>query len=112
MLDLRQQITTHLDVLSGDQVKAVVLNWLSETNGTLADFESLLVSEQLDDQDSIEYGTFDDRGEFQPLTEEMQIQQSLEALEEYRLKGGGVSHDRVSEWLDSIGTDRELPCPQ
>jgi hypothetical protein len=101
-------------------VKALVLNWLSETNGTLADFESLLVSEQLDDQDSVQYGMFDDRGQFQPLTEEMQIQQSLEALEEYRLKGGGVSHDglrptkghRVSEWLDSIGTDRELPCPQ
>jgi putative addiction module CopG family antidote len=33
-----------------------------------------------------------------------------EAFEEC-LSQGGIPHDRVVTWLDSIDTDNELPCP-
>jgi hypothetical protein len=112
MLDVRQQMTNHIDSLSGEQVKSLVLSWLSETGGTLSDFESLLDLKSDDQSIAIEFGQLNDLGEFQPLTENEQIQKSLETFAEYRLNRNGISHDRVSHWLESIGTDRELPCPQ
>ena len=112
MLDIRQQMTTHIDALSGDQVKSLVLSWLSETGGTLTDFEQLLNGADQETQNPLQYGALDDRGEFQPFSEDEQIQLSLAAFADYRLNGGGVSNDRVSEWLESIGTHRPLPCPQ
>ena len=61
---------------------------------------------------NIPYGALDDRGEFQPFTEDEQIQLSLATFADYRQNGRGVSHDRVSEWLESIGTHHVLPCPK
>lgn len=58
------------------------------------------------------YGEFDAALNFQPLTEEQMIHQSLKALEKYRRTGNGIAHTRVQEWVDSLGTDHELPCPQ
>ena len=31
---------------------------------------------------------------------------------EYQMTGEAVSHGDVTKWLDSIGTDEELPCPR
>lgn len=33
------------------------------------------------------------------------------AWEEYRRTGQSMSHDAVSAWLDTWGTDKEGPCP-
>ncbi len=30
----------------------------------------------------------------------------------YKLTGHGISKERVDEWLNSWGTDNELPCPE
>ena len=38
-------------------------------------------------------------------------QEDQERLQNYRETGYAISHDRVAEWLDSIGTENELPCP-
>ena len=35
-----------------------------------------------------------------------------EAWEEYRATGQSVSHEAMSVWLDSWGTDKEGPCPE
>jgi predicted transcriptional regulator len=35
-----------------------------------------------------------------------------EAWEEYRATGQSVSHEAMSAWLDSWGTDNEGPCPE
>jgi len=34
-----------------------------------------------------------------------------EAWKEYRQTGKGVSHEEITAWLDSWGTDKETPCP-
>lgn len=110
----RQQIASHVQELGGEQVKALVLDWLSVTDASLLDFERLLETEYMHPSDTEEsvYGELDQNLNFHPLTEEQMIQASLDALEEYRKIGGGVSHDRVREWADSLGTDSEISCPR
>lgn len=46
------------------------------------------------------------------LTDEQMRQEDEQRIARYRATGYGISHDRVAEWLDSIGTENELPCPQ
>ena len=36
---------------------------------------------------------------------------TLERWERYQTTGESVSHEEVEEWLDSLGTAREKPCP-
>ena len=40
--------------------------------------------------------------------QEQHIRQGMAELE----AGKGISHDRVAAWLDSWGTDHELPAPK
>lgn len=44
-------------------------------------------------------------------TYERERQEDQERWERYLLSGEAVGHDEVAEWLDSIGTDSERPCP-
>jgi hypothetical protein len=46
------------------------------------------------------------------LTDEQMRQEDEQRIARYRATGYGISHDRVAEWLDTIGTENELPCPQ
>lgn len=39
-------------------------------------------------------------------------QEDLERWESYLYSGEGVAHEEVAQWLDSIGTDDERPCPR
>jgi RHH-type transcriptional regulator, rel operon repressor / antitoxin RelB len=41
-----------------------------------------------------------------------QIEGIREAIEEAESEAPGVPHDRVLEWLDSWGTEEELPPPK
>lgn len=107
----RQQIADHVRDLEGEQVKALVLHWLTGTDVSLTEFERLLEAEYTSDEETV-YDEFDAALNFQPLTEEEMIHQSLEALEEYRRTGNGIAHARVQEWVDSLGTDHKLSCPQ
>ena len=45
-------------------------------------------------------------------TQRWQIAGIHEAIEEAESGAPGVPHDRVAEWLDSWGTDEELPAPK
>jgi hypothetical protein len=103
MTDIQAQIATQVIELDGDQVKSLVLNWLAQPNCTLPDFQHLLEIGAAP-VDSLVYGELDEALQFHPLTEESQIQQSLEVLAEYRRTKAGVPHPQVREWLDSIGT--------
>ncbi len=46
------------------------------------------------------------------LTSEQMRLDDEQRIARYRATGYGISHDRVTEWLDSIGTENEFPCPQ
>jgi hypothetical protein len=110
----RQEIAEQIRGLTGDQVKTLVLSWLSATEASLMDFEQLLENEypQTPHEDTMIYGELDETLEFHPLTEEQMIQKSLNALEEYQATGDAVPHQHVQEWADSLGTGSVRPCPR
>lgn len=43
---------------------------------------------------------------------EREKREDMERWQRYRATGHAIPHERVAEWLESIGTDRELPCPK
>ena len=102
----RTQLLDQIASMEDQAVKALVVEWLSGTDGSLDDFGRLI-----DDTDDLTYGEIDDQGEFQPLTEAQMAAQSLQTLEAYKRNRDGVSHDQVSHWLNSIGTENPLPRP-
>ncbi|MEA5565543.1 hypothetical protein [Anabaena sp. UHCC 0399] len=111
--NIRQQILEHLETLPGEQVKALLLTWLTASSGDLEDFGRLLTNQPTQTtEESLEYGEIDAALNFQPLTEAQMVQQSQSALEAYRRTGSGVTHNLVREWADSLGTDAERPCPR
>jgi hypothetical protein len=103
----QQTIAHHIEALDGERVKALVLDWLSKTSGSLSDFERLLESEpQNADVAALEYGQLDETLTFQPMTDVEMVESSLHVLEEYKRTGNGVSHEQFSKWLDGLGTDQ------
>lgn len=106
-------IANHVETLESERVKALVLNWLSRTSGSLSDFERLLESEfGSHDAAVLEYGQIDETLAFQPMSDSDMVEGSLQVLEEYKQTGNGISHERVREWLDSLGTDQPRSCPK
>jgi len=98
--NIRKQILDHLQPLPGEQVKTLLLTWLTGTSGELEDFERLLTNKPTQTtEESLEYGEIDAELNFQPLTEADMIQQSKSALEAYRRTGSGVEHERVRKCL-------------
>ncbi len=109
--NVRQQIFEHIEALPGEQVKTLLLTWLTASSGNLEDFEQLLLTTQTTEE-SLEFGEIDANLNFQPLTQAQMIEQSKLALEAYRKEGSGVAHHRVREWANGLGTDEEGPCPR
>jgi putative addiction module CopG family antidote len=58
-----------------------------------AAFQSLALEEEEDEMDKIT------------------LEEDLQRIQRYRETGKGIPHEQVLEWLSSIGTDHELPCP-
>lgn len=101
--NIRQQIVEHLEILPGEQVKTLLLTWLTGTSGDLEDFEQLLTNQLTQTTEELfDVGEIDAALNFQPLTEAQMVQQSQAALKAYRRKGSGVAHERVREWADSL----------
>ncbi len=94
----QQAIASNVEALDSERVKAVVLDWLSRTRGSLSDFERLLESEPRNaDAVALEYGQFDETLAFQVMTEAEMVESSLQVLEEYKRTGNGVPHEQVRE---------------
>lgn len=112
---IQQQIVDHLRNLPGERVKALVLDWLTDSDGNLEAFDRLLADQSVAADamnTALMFGELDSNLHFQPLSETEMIQKSREVLEDYQRTGKGVSHDLVREWATSLGTDNELPCPK
>ncbi|MEH1807911.1 hypothetical protein [Nostoc sp.] len=111
--NIRQQILEYIETLPPEQVKTLLLTWLTSSSGDLEDFEQLVTNQATQTTEELfEYGEIDAALNFQPLTEAQMVQQSQSALEAYRSTDSGVAHDRVREWADSLGTEQERPCPR
>lgn len=111
--NIRQQILEHIEALPSQQVKSLLLTWLNGSEGDLEDFQRLLANPPTQNtEESFEYGEIDTALNFQPLTEDEMVRQSKSALEAYRRTGSGVAHNLVREWVDSLETDTERPCPR
>jgi hypothetical protein len=113
----RQLLADQVQALDSDQVKALVLGWLLETEGKVDDFgelleETLEAERPLSEEGNVVYGDLDENLTFQPLEEAEMIAQSLQVLEDYKRTRQGISNERVQEWLDSLGTENPLPCPK
>jgi len=109
----QQAIANHVKALDSERVKSLVLDWLSGTSGSLSDFERLLTSEPHSaDAADLEYGRLDETLVFHPMTEAEMVESSLQVLEEHKRTGNGVSHERVCEWLDSLGSEQPRSCPK
>ncbi|MEB3219691.1 MAG: hypothetical protein VKN72_26130 [Nostocales cyanobacterium 94392] len=111
--NIQQQILEHLEALPSEEVKTLLLRWLTNSSGNLEDFEQLLANQPTQAiEKSFEYGEIDAGLNFQPVSEAEMVQQSKLAFEDYRRKGSGIAHNVVREWADSLGTDEEHPCPR
>ncbi|MDY6785848.1 MAG: hypothetical protein SW833_25415 [Cyanobacteriota bacterium] len=101
-----------IETLPDDRVKAVVLSWLTASDGSFEVFEKKLADER-DDWAEIENDSeLDTTVGFPNLTEEEMQQEDMKRWEEYCRTGHSIPQHKVAEWLASIGTERELPCPE
>ena len=84
---------------------------MTHSNGNLSDLERL-IAENTDLTQDYQWGEINTENQFESLGEAETIARSLEVLQDYRTNKKGISHDRVKQWAESLGTDGELPCPQ
>jgi hypothetical protein len=101
---LQLQLAEHLQTLSGEQVKALVVQWLLTSDATIAGLNQHLMTAASE----MEFGEIDAEGTFHPLSEAAMVEQSLAALERYRQTGGAISHDRIQQWANSLDGGRRF----
>lgn len=99
---LRLQLAEQLQALSGEQVKALVVQWLLTSDATIAGLDQHLMATE----PGIEFGEVDAGGTFHSVSEAAMIEQSLAALEYYQQTGVAISHDRIQQWANSLDGDR------
>lgn len=99
----KEKIARCLNALSGEQLKAVLQAWLDQTDEVPLSLEQAL-AQQFDEED--------DGSPFPDMTEDEIVKDNERRWEEYQKTGRAIAHDNVVEWLDSIGTGHELPCPK
>ncbi|RUS96664.1 hypothetical protein DSM106972_086870 [Dulcicalothrix desertica PCC 7102] len=114
MTDIKQQIATQLQAYSSlDALKTAVREWVITSDGSLDALTAVLSTHHnesynlsADDwQQLYEQGlTFNNEDETR--------EEDMGRLQRYRETGYGIPHEQVAAWLDSVGTDRELPCPE
>lgn len=114
MTDIRQQITTQLEAFQSlESLKAAVQDWVCSSDGSLDAFGKVLEAHQDDDFEL----TDEDWRQLQEQglafdNDAATKEEDMRRIQRYRETGDAISHDEVAIWLDSIGTDDELPCPR
>jgi hypothetical protein len=98
-----QQLQSQVQAMSGDRLKQVVLSWLASEERTIDEFEQLV-----ENSGDYEWGKIDENQQFQPMTEDEMVAESLAAWAEYQKNPEGVPHDLVKRWAESLGQDDEL----
>jgi hypothetical protein len=113
MADVRQQITSQLEAYQNlELLKAAVRQWVNASDGSLDALEKALEAHQEED-----YLTDED---WQQLAQQglafdsdaATYAEDMQRIQSYRKTGHAIAHEEVSAWLQSRGTDDELPCPR
>ncbi len=99
---LQLQLAEHLQALSGEQVKALILQWLLTSDATVVELNQQLMAME----SAMEFGEIDTDGEFHPLSEVAMVEQSLAALKHYQQTGIAISHDRIQQWASSLDSNK------
>jgi len=92
------QLAEHLQSLSGEQVKALILQWLLTSDASITGLNQQLMAME----SAMELGEIDANGQFQPLSEAAMVEQSLAALKHYQQSGAAIPHDRIQQWANSL----------
>jgi hypothetical protein len=92
---LRIQLAEHLQALSGEQVKTLILQWLLTSDTTIAGLNQQLMALE----STMEFGEIDANGELHPLSEGVMIEQSLAALKCYQQTGLAIP---IQQWVNSL----------
>jgi hypothetical protein len=101
---LRMQVAEHLQALSSDRVKSLVVQWLLETDSDLEGFQQSLTD---DGSAELEWGEITMEGAFRPLSEAEMIAGSMAALKQYQKTGQSFSQESMQQWADSLSHDGE-----
>ncbi len=101
----QQQILEYIEALPGDSVKAIVSEWVQLSNATLSDLKHLAEA-------ALRSNGVDTTVGFPDLTEDEILQECETRLQTYSQTQASVSHERVTEWLNSLGSEHPLPCPK
>jgi hypothetical protein len=114
MTDIRQQIDTQLQAYSSlDALKTAVREWLNTSDGSL---DALIIALSTYDNQSYNLNS-DDWQELEDRdlafnSDDATREEDMRRLQQYQETGYAISHEQVAAWLNSVGTDRELPCPE
>ena len=108
--NIRYELAVLINDLPAEKLKQAVLKWLDTKEGNLWDLEQTLVQET--NQPQMVYGSIDNHDNFVPLNEEEMVAQSLEALDEFQKTGRSTSQKMMESWVESLGTEKQFPCPQ
>jgi hypothetical protein len=103
-----QVLQEQLQSMPDDQVKSLMIAWLQDDLLGLQQFTNWVETTQ----PQLEWGQIDSDLNFQPLSDEAMIAQSLETLQLYQTTPQGITQSSMTAWAESLGTDYELPCPQ
>lgn len=100
---LQLQLAEQLQALPGEQVKALVLQWLLTSDATIVGLNQQLMTMEA----GVEIGEIDADGTLQPLSEAVMIEQSLAALKHYQQTGVAIPHDLIQQWANALDGDRK-----
>jgi hypothetical protein len=114
MTDLQHKVTVQLDAYTDiDRLKEAVRDWVRQSDDRSIDTLSAILASHSNYE--IEYSESDwqylQETGFAFDNDRDTLAEDARRLENYRQTHQAIDRDRVAQWLSSIGTDRELPCP-
>lgn len=114
MTDIKQQIATQLEAYNSlDALKIAVREWVDTSDGSLDALKTAL-SIHHDEGYNLSESDWQQLHEqgLMFTNDDATKEEDMRRLQRYRETGYGIPHEQVAVWLDSVGTNRELPCPE
>ena len=101
-----------MDISLSAQSEGIIQSFIA--SGTYASAEQVIEQAllTLNATQEFDWGELDADLNFTPLTEEEMIRKSEAVIEEFERSGHVISQAEATAWIDSLGTDKPLPCPQ